>query len=265
MIGLLKALNGLTRMPKLLPIFLVAGMGTRLNHPKPKCLIEVENRSLIYRSILALKQLHIEEVVMIVGHEKKLIINEIGNEISNIKVHYIENKEFHKTGTAFSLYCAKDLALKKKLDILMLHGDILYDPKIFSLNIDSEKSSIFVDSSFETKTNDEMVVFLKNGLIKSIIKGPESVFLKKHQNDVAGESLGINYFIAKDLEDIFENLKKSINNNRKIHWEQTIEALVVEKKIKLNILDIAPLNWINVNYDEDLYQGREFSFIQQDY
>ena len=50
---------------------------------------------------------------MIVGPSKKLIMNEIGNEISNVKVHYIENKEFNKTGTAFSLYCAKDIALKK--------------------------------------------------------------------------------------------------------------------------------------------------------
>ena len=33
------------------------------------------------------------------------------------------------------------------------------------------------------------------------------------------------------------------------------------KKIKLNILDVAPLNWINVNYDEDLHQGRKFNFI----
>ena len=52
-----------------------------------------------------------------------------------------------------------------------------------------------------------MVVFLKNSLIKSIIKGPESVFLKKHQNDVAGESLGINYFIAKILKIFLKTLK----------------------------------------------------------
>ncbi len=248
-------------MHKILPVFLAAGLGTRLSHFQPKCLIKIKYKSLILRSILALRQLNFNEIVLVVGYEKSLIINELGNEIFGIKIHYIENQRFKITGTAFSFYCAKEIALRKNIDVMMIHGDILYDPNIYSQDINFNESSIFFDSSYSTNTNDEMVVFGKRGFVDSIIKGPNKELVKNHQGNVLGESLGINLFKADILEVLFDNLKKSVDINQQIHWEQTIVTLSVEKNIKLRGVDIAPLNWININYKDDLKIASKLSFV----
>ena len=227
-------------MHKILPVFLAAGLGTRLSHFQPKCLIKIKYKSLILRSILALRQLNFNEIVLVVGYEKSLIINELGNEIFGIKIHYIENQRFKITGTAFSFYCAKEIALRKNIDVMMIHGDILYDPNIYSQDINFNESSIFFDSSYSTNTNDEMVVFGKRGFVDSIVKGPNKELVKNHQGNVLGESLGINLFKADILEVLFDNLKKSVDINQQIHWEQTIVTLSVEKNIKLRGLILLP-------------------------
>ena len=140
-------------------------------------------------------------------------------------------------------------------------GDILYDPNIYSQDINFNESSIFFDSSYSTNTNDEMVVFGKRGFVDSIIKGPNKELVKNHQGNVLGESLGINLFKADILEVLFDNLKKSVDINQQIHWEQTIVTLSVEKNIKLRGVDIAPLNWININYKDDLKIASKLSFV----
>ena len=247
-------------MAKLLPVFLVAGIGTRLNDHCPKCLIEINNKPLIFHSILALKKLDIEEIVIVVGHKKEEIINMIGNEIFGIKVHYVNNEEFNQTGTAFSFLCARSIILKKSIDILMIHGDILYDPKIFNANFPKDESIIFLDSNYKTSTHDEMVVFGREKKVQSIIKGPKTASLKNDQPIVLGESLGINIFRSKILNNLFKNLENIISLEKKIHWEQTIEALVKNYDFEFHYYDIAPLQWVNINYADDLRIANKLNF-----
>ena len=121
-------------MHKILPVFLAAGLGTRLSHFQPKCLIKIKYKSLILRSILALRQLNFNEIVLVVGYEKSLIINELGNEIFGIKIHYIENQRFKITGTAFSFYCAKEIALRKNIDVNLLPKKFLFRVSVESFS-----------------------------------------------------------------------------------------------------------------------------------
>ena len=239
-------------MVKILPIFLSAGMGTRLNHSQPKCLIELNDVPLIVRSIFALKYFNFDEIVIVVGYEKESIKNKLGSEISGIKIHYIDNEKFYETGTAYSFYLTKEIAQNKNLDVMMIHGDVFFDKKIFFQEINFNESNVFLDSNFSMKTNDEMVVFGKKSHVSSIEKGPNKEILKLHEREILGESLGINIFKVNILENLFENLKKSIEINKKIHWEQTIKSLTSNFDIKLNFVDIAPINWVNINYKDDL-------------
>lgn len=249
-------------MGKMLPVFLVAGMGTRLSINEPKCLIKIKELPIILHSITALNNLDIDidEIVLVVGDKKNAVMNQIGNNILGMKVNYVENDDFHNSGTAHSLLCAKEIILSNSIDVLMLHGDIFYDPNIFKDFIDHTESTIFVDSRYKTITNDEMVVFGKNDLVHSIIKGPDLIKTKDNESIILGEVLGINLFKHDMLHGLFENLELNTQINKEIHWEQCIETLVKYHNLEIKYFDISPLSWININYREDLETAQNLVF-----
>lgn len=247
-------------MSRILPVILAAGMGTRLNINEPKCLTKVKELPLIFHSIIALSNLDIDEIVLVVGEKKDTVMNQIGHNIYGMKVTYVENDAFYNSGTAYSLLCAKETILNNSVDLLMLHGDIFYDPNIFKNFFSKTESTIFLDSRYKTITNDEMIVFGKNDLVHSIIKGPDLKTAKENELRVLGESLGINLFKNNMLNILFENLELNTQINKQIHWEQCIETLVQSYNLELKYYDISPLKWININYREDLETAQNLAF-----
>ena len=53
-------------------IFLLAGFGKRISNItiNPKCLLKINNQTLIYRNLKILKELKIKNVVLVLGYKK---------------------------------------------------------------------------------------------------------------------------------------------------------------------------------------------------
>ena len=104
-------------------IILAAGNGIRfspLSDNKPKPLFSFLNKSIIEHNLSELKGI-VDEVIIVVGYRKEMIINKIGNEFDGIKITYIEDKEI--TGTASAVKITKELI---KDDFILLNGDDFY-------------------------------------------------------------------------------------------------------------------------------------------
>ena len=240
-------------MEKILPIFLSAGLGTRLskkNNRIPKSLIKIHSKPLIFFQLEKLSKLGIKEVLIIVGFESIKVKNTIGSFFEGMKIHYVSNDCFESSGTAYSFFKAKDFWKKEKLSILMLHADLFYDTDILEdvLKIDQE-SVLVTDYKYERITNDEMIVFANGSSVSKVVKGP-----KNFKNSI-GESLGINLYTSDFSTRYFNYLEKFFTSNKrkKFHWEQTIEGfLQTENCNSLTHIGIDSKPWININYQDDL-------------
>ena len=240
-------------MAKILPILLSAGMGTRLtseNPNTPKSLIKINGKPLIYFQLEYLEQIGFKEVLIIIGFEAKTMIERVGDYSGNLKINYIENSEYKKSGSALSFLKAKPLWEKYRCSILMLHADLFYDSKIiYELIKFKNKNIIVTDYAYKNLTNDEMVVFADGKSVSKIIKGP------KDAKDSVGESLGINLFTDEFCQKYFEYLESLLitNESKKLNWEQTIQGFVSKNAIcNLEHAGINCKEWININYQEDL-------------
>ena len=240
-------------MAKILPILLSAGMGTRLsseNSNIPKSLVKINGKPLINFQLEYLEQIGCKEALIIIGFEAKKMIETVGDYFGNLKINYIENSEYKKSGSALSFLKAKHFWEKDKCSILMLHADLFYDSKIiYELIKFKNKNIIVTDYAYKNLTNDEMVVFADGKSVSKIIKGP------KETKDSVGESLGINLFTDEFCQKYFEYLESLLitNESKKLNWEQTIQDFV--SKNEISNLEHAGINckeWININYQEDL-------------
>ena len=107
---------------KIKVIILAAGEGTRLRPytlDKPKCMVEIDGKSLIDRQISVLEKAGIDEIVLVGGFK----IEMLKGKGSRIK----ENSNYSKTNMVWTLFCAED---ELQDDVIISYGDIVYSKKI---------------------------------------------------------------------------------------------------------------------------------------
>lgn len=104
-------------------IILAAGKGTRflpLSETRPKPLFSIFGKSILEYNLDELDGL-VDEVIIIVGYKKEMIIEKIGNKYGKTKITYIEDNKIEGTGSS-----AKLVHPHLKDRFLLLNGDDFY-------------------------------------------------------------------------------------------------------------------------------------------
>ncbi len=213
-------------------IILSAGLGTRLKSTIPKSLTILKNGKTIldYQIEHLTKKIGLENIVIVVGHKKELILEKFPYLV------YKENKNFQSTNTSKSL-----LAGLKNIDedIIWLNGDIYFDEKVLDIMLTMKDSCCLVNR--EQCGLEEVKYLLDNdgyisGLSKKLIKSD-------------GEALGINVIIKKDLSNFKKELEE-VNDND--YFEKALENLIISKKIQLKPLFIGKIFCKEIDFALDL-------------
>ena len=100
-------------------IILAAGLGKRIKNvtkKQPKCLIKINNETLLSRQIRLFRSLNIKKITVIRGFK--------ADKINFNFVKYVFNKNFKTNEQLDSLICAKK---EFNQDILVTFADIIYD------------------------------------------------------------------------------------------------------------------------------------------
>lgn len=108
-------------------VILAAGEGVRmrpLTLHKPKPMIEVDGKPLLYHIISALPK-KIKDIVLVVGYKREKIEDYFGHKFEDKKIRYVWQKE--KKGTAHALFLCKKIIKNEKF--LLLYADDLHDNK----------------------------------------------------------------------------------------------------------------------------------------
>jgi len=124
-------------------IILAAGIGSRMKkYTKtfPKCMIEINNKTILERQIDTLQTAGISNIYIVTGFKSEMI------NYDNIK--YYHNENYEKTNMIESLMCA---ANEFDQDLIITYGDLIYTEDLLHKLIDSQHlASICVDSDWKT-------------------------------------------------------------------------------------------------------------------
>ncbi len=227
-------------------IILAAGRGRRLEPvlpEKPKCLLTFGEKSLIQRQITALKQVGIDQVVVVVGFEKQQIIDHLKNEPCSIT--YTENPLFGETNTIYSLWLAREFFDDS---FIYFNADVLFDYRIVKRLCEGEETSNLACIPGPCGEEEVKVVVGNNrivGIGKTIPK--EKCY---------GEFIGIAKFDKKDNRRFAEILDECIKD--KSTWNSFFEYAVdfLAKEADLKAVDISDLPATEIDFPEDLERAR---------
>ncbi len=131
-------------------IILAAGQGSRLRpltDDRPKCMVEVNGRSIIERQLDTMHSCGIkdEDITIVAGYRN----DALKNKFQNTAIHFIVNEAFETTNMVYSLMCARRL-MEKEEDIIISYGDIIYEESVFQKILAAKDTmSVIVDDGWQ--------------------------------------------------------------------------------------------------------------------
>ena len=150
-------------------LILNSGLGHRmgvLTSEHPKCMTEISHDSTILsRQLRQMVDYGITEVVMTTGYFDKVLVDYCDFLHLPLKITFINNPLFDKTNYIYSIYCAKEKLMDD--DILLMHGDLVFENLVLDAVIDSPESCMTVSSTVPLPEKDFKAI-VDEGRIKKV-------------------------------------------------------------------------------------------------
>ncbi|MBC8208466.1 MAG: phosphocholine cytidylyltransferase family protein [Desulfobulbaceae bacterium] len=111
-------------------LLLAAGTGSRLaplTDLAPKCLVPVNEISILERLVDSLKEHNFNRLVIVVGHQADCIRNFLGTRSGGMEITYIVSPLYKTTNNIYSLWLARKIIDEP---FLLIESDLVFDPKL---------------------------------------------------------------------------------------------------------------------------------------
>ncbi len=245
-------------------IIIAAGPGNRLRpltDEKPKCLLEVGGKTILQRTLEALRRNGIVEVVIVKGYKAEAI--------NYPDIRYYYNPNYMENNILNSLFYAEN---EMKDGFLFSYSDILYDEAIVEKLLQSKEDiSIVVDVDWKKRyekrtlhpTDEAEFVVVEDGRITKISKflNPDSAY---------GEFIGLAKFSKKGADILIRNYERVLHSpwcgfktQQRFHDAVSLDKAyltdmlqeLIDRNYPIYYVDIKG-GWIEIDTPQDLKNAR---------
>ena len=234
-------------------IILAAGEGTRLRPytlERPKCLVEIDGRSLLDRQLDVLFSENIKPIILIGGYRAEMLKR------PGIEIRL--NPNYAETNMIWTLFCAKT---ELEGDVIVSYGDIVYSRDVLNALLKSVADiAVAIDIDWESywraRNGDPMkdaetLKLSPDGRILEIGQEPKTL------DEIEGQYMGLMKFSAKGVN-ILRTVFHDAKNSGYLGGKQVEKAYMTD--LLQQIIDVGfrvdsvPLHggWVEVDTVEDL-------------
>lgn len=232
-------------------VILAAGQGTRIravHGERPKCLIEVDDTTILDHQLEALSTVGIRDVAIVVGYEKEQIINHVtSRKPSSVqRIHFIENPAFAITNNVYSLWLA--LEWVRGDSFIVLNADVIFDADVLDIALGPNAPiSMIVDPLWRDET------------MKVIIYGDRIVQMSKKisREQFSGTYIGITIFSKVIQARFFDKMRMVISAGRVNEFFNVAVQELVDEGVHVGYTSTDGMAWAEIDDPMDL------SFAQQ--
>lgn len=232
-------------------ILLAAGVGKRMGPgAPPKCLLRVGGRTLLKRTIEALRAAGVRRLVLVVGYEAQAVTAEAKAHAQDFVLTVLTNPRYQE-GAILSLWAAREAFTD---DLLIMDADVLCPSAFLELLVSSPHENCLLVDGLAQDTGEEQIVLGKDGRVLEITKRPSEPL--KRELAVFGESVGflkLSRPAAARLRDLIEHRVQA--GQVTIEHEQVYPELFQTIPVGFERVDGRP--WIELDTPEDVRRAEQ--------
>ena len=202
-------------------VILAAGMASRLRpltDTCPKCLLSIGNRPLLQRTVDALVDNGITEIVVVTGYRHEMIESFLQETYPSLTIHFIDNVDYQTTNNIYSLWLTRPYCDGK--DILLMDSDILCDPVIVRVMLAQEGNALALNR--HDCGEEEMKVCVDANMNITELSKTCSC------EEAVGESVGFEKMTPAYTQALFAELEGMMNDEHleNVFYERAFERLI---------------------------------------
>ena len=234
-------------------IILAAGMGKRLGEytrDNTKCMLPVNGRPLIDRTLDMLANLGIHRVVIVVGYQAQNLIDYIGQRYADrLDIEYVNNPIYDRTNNIYSLSLASEQMARD--DTLLLESDLILEPSILQSLVDDPRPNLALVAKYESWMDGTMVRIDSDNNIVNFI--PKADFC---YDDAPRYYKTLNiYKFSRDFArnkylPFLDAYTKAVGNNE--YYENVLRIISFLNSHDLKALPVGEAKWYEIDDKQDL-------------
>ena len=149
-------------------LILDSGLGSRmgvLTSEHPKCMTEISAReTILSRQLRQIAAAGIEDVIITTGYYDGVLVNYCNSLDLPLHFTFVKNPIYDKTNYIYSIYCAREYLDD---DIVLMHGDLVFENEVFDRVIASPVSCMTVSSTLPLPEKDFKAV-VRDGMVVKV-------------------------------------------------------------------------------------------------
>ena len=234
-------------------VILAAGVGSRLGSltkDKPKCLLKVGGKTIIDYQIESFASAGINDILIVVGYQSKKVIDHC-NKFKQLHISFIENSEYERTNSMYSLYLAIDKIYGQ--EFILCNGDMIFEHNIAADMINyNYKDLIAVNAGTDFKESTKIIVEA-GGFISNISKNIP-------HTDAYGSSMELYKFSAESSEILLDRIKHMIESEGNLNdrTEIAIQQALESDGLKMMPFDNHDRKWVVIDTYHDLMLAMQY-------
>ena len=149
-------------------LILNSGLGSRmgvLTSEHPKCMTEISSHeTILSRQLRQIADAGIEDVVITTGYYDGVLVNYCNSLDLSLHFTFVKNPIYDHTNYIYSIYCAREYLDD---DIILMHGDLVFENEVFDRVIASPVSCMTVSSTLPLPEKDFKAV-VRDGMVMKV-------------------------------------------------------------------------------------------------
>ena len=223
-------------------LILNSGLGSRmgaLTSDHPKCMTEISPReTILSRQLHLIHQSGITDVVITTGYYDQVLIDYCNSLDYSLNYTFVKNPLYDSTNYIYSIYCARDYLDD---DILLMHGDLVFEGEVFDKVVSCDRSCMTVSSTeplpekdFKAKVENDKILAVGVDIFEDAMEAQPLYKLQKEDWRLW-------------LDKIIEFCEK---DNRKVYAENALNEL--KGAADIHALDVRDMLCAEIDNPEDL-------------
>ena len=238
-------------------VVLASGMGKRLNKKIPKCLVKIEDKTILERIIESSENF---KKIIVVGGYKSNLLKKIIKKFNKKNIILINNKDYKSTNMVESFFKS---FRKIDQDVLITYSDIVYDSSLLEEMCNFKKDHLMLNSDWLKNWSLRMP-------LKKILLDAEIIKTKKNHITSIGQKIKKKlprYQFMGLIRFNYKNLKKIKNyyikvKNKKIDFTSFLNLLIQNKILKIEFQKTKKY-WFEIDTKKDLFVASNFFKVEK--